>query len=167
MNLTDLSQDLRNEMAKLIGPLQQSLATVIRETDSRIALPPGSEAALASLRESLPEIGCGAANAMERLIELSAAAGGNTAGPKCFHFVIGGSTPAALAADLLATAYDVITYTWVLSPVGVQMELQALEWLKELFRLPKDWSGVMVTGATMANFVGLVAARQCWGNNSE
>ena len=56
-----------------------------------------------------------------------------------------------------------MTYTWVLSPVGVQMELQALDWLKEMFGLPKDWSGVMVTGATMANFVGLAAARQWWG----
>ncbi|MCP4047809.1 MAG: aspartate aminotransferase family protein, partial [Gammaproteobacteria bacterium] len=45
----------------------------------------------------------------------------------------------------------------------VQMELQALDWLKELFGLPASMSGVMVTGATMANFVGLVSARQWWG----
>jgi glutamate/tyrosine decarboxylase-like PLP-dependent enzyme len=159
----DLSQDLRSELDRLIGQLQNWLATVIRETDSRSALPPGSEAALAALREPLPETGSGAANAIERLLEFTAAAGGNTAGPRCFHFVIGGSTPAALAADLLATAYDAMTYTWVLSPVGVQMELQALDWLKELFGLPKGWSGIMVTGATMANFVGVAAARQWWG----
>jgi glutamate/tyrosine decarboxylase-like PLP-dependent enzyme len=160
---TDWSQDLRREMDELIGQLKESLAAVIRETDSRIALPPGSAAALAGLHEPLPETGSGAAKTIERLLELNAAAGANTAGPKCFHFVIGGSTPAALAADLLATAYDAVTYTWVLSPVGVQMELQALDWLKEMFRLPKDWSGVMVTGATMANFVCLAAARQWWG----
>lgn len=163
MNSSNLSQDLRRESDELIGQLQAWLAPVIRDTDNRIALPPGAEAALADLREPLPETGCGAANAIERLLELNARAGGNTAGPKSFHFVIGGSTPAALVADLLATAYDAITYTWVLSPVGVQMELQALDWLKELFRLPKEWSGVMVTGATMANFVCLAAARQWWG----
>lgn len=77
--------------------------------------------------------------------------------------MIGGSTPAALGADLLATAFETITYTWVVSPVGVQMELRALHWLKELFGLPADWAGVMVTGGTMANFVGLAAARQWWG----
>lgn len=43
------------------------------------------------------------------------------------------------------------------------MELQALDRLKELFGLPKPWSGVMVTGGTMANFVCLAAARQWWG----
>jgi glutamate/tyrosine decarboxylase-like PLP-dependent enzyme len=77
--------------------------------------------------------------------------------------VIGGNTPAAHGADLLATAFDVITYSWVVSPVGVRMELQALEWLKQLFGLPLSMAGVMVTGATMANFVGLAAARQWWG----
>jgi len=163
VNSSNLSQDLRRESDELIGQLQAWLAPIIRDTDNRIALPPGAEAALADLPEPLPETGCGAANAIERLLELNARAGGNTAGPKSFHFVIGGSTPAALVADLLATAYDAITYTWVLSPAGVQMELQALDWLKELFRLPKEWSGVMVTGATMANFVCLAAARQWWG----
>jgi glutamate/tyrosine decarboxylase-like PLP-dependent enzyme len=163
VTIADVPQDLRREMEELIGQLGRSLATVIRETDNRIALPPGSEAALAGLHEPLPATGSGAANTIERLLELCAEAGGNTAGPKCFHFVIGGSTPAALAADLLATAYDAVTYTWVLSPVGVQMELQALDWLKELFGLPKDWPGVMTTGGSMANFVCLAAARQWWG----
>ena len=163
MTTTNFSRDLRKEMDQLLGRLGESLVEVIRQTDDRIALPPGAEAALAGFREPLPEQGSGAAKTLERLLELSAAAGGNTAGPKCFHFVIGGSTPAALAADLLATAYDAITYTWVLSPVGVQMELQALDWLKELFGLPRGWAGVMVTGATMANFVCLAAARQWWG----
>ena len=43
------------------------------------------------------------------------------------------------------------------------METQALRWLKELFGLPAGWPGVMVTGATMANFVCLAAGRQWWG----
>ena len=94
---------------------------------------------------------------------MNQAAGPNTNGPRCFHFVIGGTTPAALAADLLATALDAMTYSWVLSPVGVQMERQALDWLKSMFGLPENWAGVMVTGATMANFACLGAARQWWG----
>jgi glutamate/tyrosine decarboxylase-like PLP-dependent enzyme len=163
VTITNTSRDLRRELEELVPHLQEALASVIRETDTRIALPPGAEAELADLHEPLPLTGSGAVDTIDRLLELCAKAGGNTAGPKCFHFVIGGSTPAALAADLLATAYDAVTYTWVLSPAGVQMELQALDWLKELFGLPKDWSGVMVTGASMANFVCLAAARQWWG----
>jgi hypothetical protein len=160
---TSLGQEFREEMQLLVHQLGDSLAKVILETDDRIALPPGSADALKGFYASLPETGCGASRTIEQLLDLNAAAGGNTGGPRCFHFVIGGSTPAAMAADLLATAYESITYTWVLSPVGVQMEVQALDWLKEMFGLPKQWSGVMVTGATMANFVCLAAARQWWG----
>jgi len=159
---SNLGKDLRKEMEGLVKQLKKSLPKVILETDDRIALPPGSAEALADFHEALPETGCGTEETIERLLELNEAAGGNTGGPRCFHFVIGGSTPAALAADLLATAYDAVTYTWVLSPVGVQMESQALDWLKEMFGLPDEWSGVMVTGATMANFVCLASARQWW-----
>jgi len=162
VNESSLGQELREEMENLIGPLARSLSNVILETDDRIALPPGSESALSEFSEALPEHGCGATATIERLLELNEAAGGNTGGPRCFHFVIGGSTPAAMAADLLATAYEAVTYTWLLSPVGVRMELQALDWLKEMFGLPRSWPGVMVTGATMANFVCLAAARQWW-----
>lgn len=158
-----IGQEFRKETEDLVGQLQQTLAEAILGTDDRIALPPGAEAALADFYEPLPETGNGAAETINRIVELNAKAGGNTPGPKCFHFVIGGSTPAALAADLLATAYEQVTYTWVLSPVGVQMEIQALNWLKEMLGLPKSWPGVIVTGATMANFVCLAAARQWWG----
>ncbi len=162
MGKHELGQQFRGELDALVDRLATILPDVIRRTDERIALPPDAAEVLSNFTESLPQQGCGAEKAIERLLELNETAGGNTAGPKCFHFVIGGSTPAALAADLLATAYDAITYTWVLSPAGVAMEIQALDWLKEIFELPKEWSGVMVTGGTMANFVCLAAGRQWW-----
>ncbi len=163
MSQSDLGRELREEMEVLVRQLGDTLTDVIRRTDERVALQPDASEVLEHFHEPLPTHGCGAVETIERLVELNEAAGGNTAGPKCFHFVIGGNTPAALAADLLATAYDAVTYTWILSPTGVEMEVQALNWLKEIFGLPKEWSGVMVTGATMANFVCLASARQWWG----
>lgn len=159
----EIGSQFRGEIEELIVQLQAALATTIRETDSRPSHHPGADAALQTLKEPLPDSGCGAQKSIEKLLSLNAQAAANTGGPKCFHFIIGGSTPAALAADLLATAFETVTYTWVVSPVGVQMELQALDWLKELFGLPASMSGIMVTGATMANFVGLASARQWWG----
>jgi glutamate/tyrosine decarboxylase-like PLP-dependent enzyme len=159
----DIGHQFRGEIENLIEQLQSALAVTIRETDDRPAFPHDADTALEALNEPLPEIGCGAQQSIEKLLQLNAQAASNTGGPKCFHFIIGGSTPAALAADLLATAFETVTYTWVVSPVGVQMELQALDWLKELFGLPESMSGIMVTGATMANFVGLASARQWWG----
>lgn len=163
MSLLDSKIDLRGEMEPLIDQLKESLSRVILSTDERPALVPGAAEALVNFHQPLPESGCGAAAAIEELMRLNEVAGANTAGPRCYHFVIGGSTPAAQAADLLATAYEAITYTWVVSPAGVEMELQGLAWLKELLGIPTAWPGVMVTGATMANFVCLAAARQWWG----
>ncbi len=163
MNQQSVGDQFRGEIENLITQLQSSLADIIRGMDVRPALTPGADTALAALNGPLPEVGCGARASIEKLLDLNARAAANTGGPKCFHFIIGGSTPAAMAADLLATAFDTVTYTWVISPVGVQMELQALNWLKELFGLPSSMTGIMVTGATMANFVGLASARQWWG----
>jgi len=158
-----VTETLRKEADSLVLQIGELLRPAIAGLDRRIALPPGSETALAGLDEPLPLKGSGMQAALDRLLDLNARAGANTGGPKCFHFVIGGSTPAALGADLLASACDTLTYTWVTSPIGVQMELRALAWLRELFGLPSDWSGVMVTGGTMANFVGLASGRQWWG----
>lgn len=163
MNEQDISTQFRGEIEDLIKQLQSAMADVIRGTDERPVFTVGADAALEAFEEPLPDIGCGAKQSIERLLELNARAAANTGGPKCFHFIIGGNTPAALAADILATAFETVTYTWVLSPVGVQMEIQALDWLKEFFGLPASMAGIMVTGATMANFVGLAAARQWWG----
>jgi glutamate/tyrosine decarboxylase-like PLP-dependent enzyme len=159
----DLGATFREEITRLVDQLRGAIPAVLLSTDDRPALQPDAAAALAGFRRPLPETGCGAQAAIEELLRLCETAGANTAGPRCYHFVIGGDTPAALGADLLATAFDAVTYTWILSPVGVEMERQALDWLKELLGLPASWSGVMVTGATMANFVCLAAARQWWG----
>ncbi|MFT5139694.1 MAG: glutamate/tyrosine decarboxylase-like PLP-dependent enzyme [Lysobacterales bacterium] len=158
-----VTEGLREEAESLVGELASALNDAIAGADDRIVMPPNPDLALAELNEPLPETGQGSKATLEKLLELQALSGTNTQGPRSYHFVVGGNTPAAHGADLVAAAFDVITYTWVMSPVGVRMELQALDWLKELLGLPASMSGVMVTGATMANFVGLAAARQWWG----
>src|SRR6476661_9020185 len=87
----------------------------------------------------------------------------HSAGPKFFHFVDGGVTPAALGADWLASALEQNTGAWVSSPLGGELERIALGWLRDLFGLPAAWNGVLTTGATMANFVALGCARRWCG----
>ncbi len=76
-----------------------------------------------------------------------------------FGFVNGGSVPAALAANVLAAAWDQNTGLRVMSPVAATLEDVALGWIKELLSLPSETAGAFVTGATMANVTCLVAAR--------
>ena len=81
------------------------------------------------------------------------------AGPRFFGFVLGGSLPVALAANWLAGAWDQNTGLFTPTPATSQLEQVALNWLLDLFKLPPDCGGAFVTGATMANFSALAAAR--------
>lgn len=131
--------------------------------DGLPAKDPAADQAATQFGGTLPETGLGTLAALSRLTELGPAAGTRSAGPRFFHFVTGGSTPAALGADWFASALDNNAGLWVSSPLGSQLEKVALDWLKELFDLPPAWGAVMTTGATMANFTALAAARQWWG----
>jgi glutamate/tyrosine decarboxylase-like PLP-dependent enzyme len=75
---------------------------------------------------------------------------------------MGGGTPAALAADWLTSVYDQVAFGWASSPMASRLEQVAVDWLRQLFELPEEFGGVLTTGATMANFVALAAARNWW-----
>jgi glutamate/tyrosine decarboxylase-like PLP-dependent enzyme len=94
--------------------------------------------------------------------ELLAAAEGHlvgSVGPRYFGFVIGGSTPAAAAADLLAVAWDQNTFNPLMSPAAEAAERAAGGWINDLLGLPRDASVGFVTGAQAANTVGLACGR--------
>ena len=82
-----------------------------------------------------------------------------TAGPRYFGFVVGGSLPAALAADWLVSAWDQNAGIYVLSPIVSVIEQITGAWLRELAGLPPTMSFGFVTGCQMANFTSLAAAR--------
>ena len=137
-------------------------ATWQRSTGPRCG-PPGPGEPAARLGGGLPADGVGAPAALRELIDAAWEGATRSAGPRFFHFVMGGGTPAALAADWLASAVDQIAFNWVSSPFAMRLEQIALDWLKELHGLPAAWSGVLTSGATTANFTGLAAARRWWG----
>jgi len=76
-----------------------------------------------------------------------------------FGFVFGGATPASLAADWLTTTWDQNAGLYAASPAAAVVEDVTASWLVELFGLPRGTSVGFVTGAQMANFTGLAAAR--------
>ena len=82
-----------------------------------------------------------------------------SAGGRFFGFVVGGSVPAALGADWLTSAWDQNAGLYVISPAAAVAEEVAGDWLIDLLGLPVGTSVGFVTGATMANFTGLAAAR--------
>ncbi|MEU8313757.1 pyridoxal-dependent decarboxylase [Micromonospora sp. NPDC048887] len=82
-----------------------------------------------------------------------------TAGPRYFGFVVGGASPAATAADMLAAGWDQVAFNAVTSPAAVAAEAAAGTWLKDLLGIPATASVGFVTGGQAANTAGLAAAR--------
>jgi glutamate/tyrosine decarboxylase-like PLP-dependent enzyme len=82
-----------------------------------------------------------------------------SAGGRFFGFVVGGSLPAALAADWLTSAWDQNAGLYVAAPAASVVEEVCGAWLIELFALPQNASFGLVTGGQMANFTALAVAR--------
>lgn len=96
---------------------------------------------------------------LELLDQVGSRATMATSGGRFFGFVIGGTLPASLAANWLAGAWDQSASSWTASPVAAALEEIALGWLLDLLGLPPTCGGAFVTGASMANFTALAAAR--------
>src|SRR5919205_2815397 len=95
----------------------------------------------------LPDEGVGTMAAIEELLRDGIEAHVRSGGPRFFHWVIGGSTPAALAADWVTSLFDQNAGGWEASPLAGRLEQVSIKWLLELFDLPANWSGVLTTGA--------------------
>ncbi|MGH2683464.1 MAG: pyridoxal phosphate-dependent decarboxylase family protein [Actinomycetota bacterium] len=150
--------ELREALSLAAGEALRFLETLPEQP----VRPKGADEAAMRFGGPLPEKGDGATAAIRTLLDDGMDAVIRSAGPRFFHFVIGGSTPAALAADWLASAFDQNNGAWLATPLAARLEAVSLSWLKELFRVPASWGGVLTTGATMANFVGLACARRWW-----
>ena len=111
------------------------------------------------LDEPLPENPSDPEAVLALLDEVGSPATTAMAGPRFFGFVIGGSLPAALAANWLAGAWDQNTGLFEPTPGTATLEQVSLRWLLEVLGLPPGSAGAFVTGGTMANFTGLAAAR--------
>ena len=113
---------------------------------------------------ALPVRGEGASAVLRRFERDYAALLSGSPGPRYFGFVTGGGTPASLAADWLVSTYDQNTQRNG-DTCASTIELQAVDMLSQLLGWPAEWTGACVTGATMANYVGMALARQWVGHH--
>jgi glutamate/tyrosine decarboxylase-like PLP-dependent enzyme len=124
-----------------------------------VAPHPSAIAALSRLEEPLPARSSDPGQTLALMDEVVSPATTAMAGPRFFGFVIGGTLPVTLAANWLATAWDQNAGLYNSTPGVAHIEQVALGWLCELFDLPPGTGGGFVTGATVANFTALAAAR--------
>src|SRR5579863_2934009 len=124
-----------------------------------VAPPSDAVAALQALCGPLPDEPASPEAVLDLLARLGSPATVANSGGRFFGFVNGGCVPAALAAAWLVSAWDQNAAMRVQSPVAIALEETALDWVRQMLALPQGCGGAVVTGATMANFCGLAAAR--------
>src|SRR5215475_10307462 len=127
--------------------------------ERRVAPSVEAIAGLSKFREKFPDEPTSARRVVKMLDEVGSPATVASTGGRYFGFVIGGTLPAAMAANWLVGAWDQNAALRVMSPVAAELEDVALKWICDALALPPDSEGGFVTCATAANFSGLAAAR--------
>ncbi|MDB5425178.1 MAG: aspartate aminotransferase family protein, partial [Phenylobacterium sp.] len=113
----------------------------------------------ARLGRPLPDAGVPAVQVIDDLV--ADVDGGilGSQGGRFFSWVIGGGTPAAMAADWLTTVWDQNAGIYACAPAAAVVEEVAAGWLKEIFELPAETSVGFVTGTQVGHMTCLAAAR--------
>ena len=145
--------NLLNDTAKRASHYLESLNT------RSVAPNREAVAALARFDQAFPDHASSAESVLAELDEIGSPATMASAGGRFFGFVTGGALPATVAANWLATAWDQNAGLVVSSPGNAALEKVSLRWLREIFHLPLQSAGGIVTCATAANFSALAAAR--------
>ena len=136
-------QNFRNPQERFVGS-RADYAALVEGLGGSAGLPQAAQDARGVIR------------ALSQAVEPGLVA---TAGPRYFGLVIGGALPVAIAADWLTSAWDQHASFFATSPAAAAVEEVVRRWLVELLGLAPDVSFGIVTGATMANFTCLAAAR--------
>ncbi len=145
----------------LLSDAARRAADYLENLDARAVEPEAAAVArfIEAVEEPLPEVPCAASQVIARLDDFGAPATVANAGGRYFGFVTGGALPVSVAAQYLASAWDQNSASYISSPVVATLESVALGWVKQALGLPEEAEGALVTGATMANFTCLAAAR--------
>jgi glutamate/tyrosine decarboxylase-like PLP-dependent enzyme len=145
----------------LVEQVARYSAAYLAGVDTRTVAPSADAVAgLAGLCGNLPAEAASPEAVVALLHEFGSPATVVNGGGRYFGFVNGGMVPAALGAAMLVSAWDQNAAFHIQSPVAAELEATALGWVAELFGLPAGTGGAVVTGATMANFCALAAARR-------
>ena len=113
-----------------------------------------------SLREPVPEDSSALEPLLDRLFDEWIPRSFNAPGPGYLAYIPGGGLFPAALADFIADTTNRYTGVWQAAPLLVQLEANALDWLRDWMDFPATSRGLFTTGGSMANFNAILCARQ-------
>ena len=147
-------------MEKIIDDFAERAKHYLKSIGTRKVFPTLTDIETMKLLDvSLQDDPIEALEVIKQLDEIGSPANVASTGNRYFGFVIGGASPAPLAANLIAGVWDQNAGIEAASPISSYIETICRKWLIDLLRLPTETEVGFVTGATMANFTCLAAAR--------
>jgi len=160
MGLMQIQKTTDNDVQGLLGDAYTRATRYLQDIETRRVFPSDEDvAALKRLGGSMPMQSEDALDILALLDAVGSPATVATNARRYFGFVNGAALPVCVAAQWLAAAWDQNVALRMMSPVAATLEDVALGWMIELLGLPSDCGAALVTGATMASFTGLAAAR--------
>jgi aromatic-L-amino-acid/L-tryptophan decarboxylase len=120
----------------------------------------------ARLPETPPDSAEPFANVLRDLDQLLLPALTNWQHPRFFaYFAVTASEPGILA-ELIAATLNQVAITWRASPASTELELRAVDWVRQLLGLPDGWHGHIEDTASTSTLAALIAARHVTGRNA-
>jgi aromatic-L-amino-acid decarboxylase len=113
-----------------------------------------------AMREAAPERGAELAPLLDALFNEWVPRSFNTIGPGYLAFIPGGGLFPAALADFIANTTNRFTGLWQAAPALVQLEANALDWLREWMGFPEAARGLFTTGGSMATWNAILCARE-------
>ncbi len=159
-----MTSPLEQDLASLSALLERAKTESLAHLNALDTLPTRADYTPKADGNDLPVQGMGTLRAVDefngRLRQMIVA----SAGPRYWGYVIGGTTPASIVGDWLATVFDQCTFaTAGQGDISANIEVETIHLLRQLFDLPDTFTGGFVSGATMSNFTCLSVARQWAG----
>jgi aromatic-L-amino-acid/L-tryptophan decarboxylase len=148
--------EFRNLGYRVVDKIAEFLATL----PSRQVAPNESATALRELISiPFPEQGVEPGGLLEHAIDLLENYSTFNSHPRFWGYITGSPAPMGALADFVGSALNPNLGKWMLSPIATEIERQTVQWIAHMLRYPQNCGGLLVSGGSMANFIGFLAAR--------
>jgi glutamate/tyrosine decarboxylase-like PLP-dependent enzyme len=134
--------------------------------ESRVVSRPLAEQLVPLVAEPLPRAGKGLDDSIRRYFEDLLPRATFVNHPRFFAFIPGPGSFAGAVGEWLAASTNLFVGSWLGGASMAQLEIQVLDWLREMLRLPDGFTGIITSGGSVANMSGLAAARTRIGDLS-
>lgn len=146
-------EDFREQSHQILDDMVNHLAG-LREGK---AWQPMDEAAIKPFQSPVPKEGVGMEGAYQDFTNYAKPYPMGMNHPRFWGWAGGAGTPEGMIANMISAAFH--SPNIIFQHASFYAELQVIEWFKEIFGFQKDAAGILVSGGSMANFVGLNVAR--------